>query len=83
VHVAVKLEQATAAIRDVWFGGDLPVHPRRIVRDLEAVLRDVTVADVDRHVERFFASRPADLGGLQPGDFASAVRLAAGQRLAA
>jgi lipoate-protein ligase A len=81
VAVACDLERAT--IRDVWFSGDVPVKPSRTIRDLEAALRDVPIADAARKVQWFFSSRPADLGTLSADDFVTAIRLALKQPLVA
>jgi lipoate-protein ligase A len=83
LRVAVACEPASAALREVWFSGDFPVNPARTIRDLEAALRDVPIARARQKVQSFLSSRPADLGGLSPDDFVTAIRLALKQPLVA
>jgi lipoate-protein ligase A len=81
LRVALKYETSTRTIRQISFSGDLVVTPRRALADLEAALRDVPMKRLARHVESFFASRPAFVSALEPRDFVAAVTLATGQPL--
>jgi lipoate-protein ligase A len=76
VRVAAATEAATSTLREVWFSGDFTVNPARTLRDLEAALRDVPITRAPEKIRWFFASRPADLGGLTADDFITALRLA-------
>lgn len=83
LRASVIFDPASRTIRHVWFTGDVPVHPRRIVADLEAALRDLPAESLARKIERFFASRPEGLRSLAPGDFIGVVHLALRQTILA
>ena len=83
LRASVIFDTTTQTIRQVWFSGDVFVNPRRTMADLEAALRDRSVDRLAPTVERFFASRPADMRSLAPADFITVVRLAVTQLLLA
>lgn len=83
LRASVIFDPATRTIRRVWFTGDVPVQPRRIVADLEAALHDLPVERLARKIEWFFASRPAGTRALAPGDFIGVVQLALRQTILA
>jgi lipoate---protein ligase len=83
LRASVIFDPATRTIRRIWFTGDPPVQPRRIVADLEAALHDLPVERLARKVERFFASQPAGLRSLAPADFIGVVQLALKQTILA
>ena len=60
----------------VLITGDFFVTPPRTVFDLEAALRNVTVAEAGQAVERFFAEAHVGLLSASPADFRSAVEAA-------
>jgi len=60
----------------VLITGDFFVTPPRIVFDLEAALRNVTVGEAGQTVERFFTQAQVGLLSVSPGDFRSAVEAA-------
>jgi lipoate-protein ligase A len=64
-------------IREVLFTGDFFVTPPRIIPDLEAALRGVTLAEVDAAIAGFFARAGAGLLTAAPADFATALKAAA------
>jgi lipoate-protein ligase A len=71
----VRLEGAREErIREVLVTGDFFVTPPRRIYDLEAALRGVAVAEVERVVGDFFASEAGGLLTVAPGDFARAIR---------
>jgi lipoate-protein ligase A len=65
-------------IREVLFTGDFFVTPPRIVYDLEASLRGVSVLESGAAVEKFFAQAPVDLLTIQPADFRGVLEDAIG-----
>ena len=65
-------------IDKVLITGDFFVTPPRTVFDLEAALRDVTVAEAGPAVERFFTEARVGLLSVSPADFRSAVEAALG-----
>ena len=83
LRASVIFDEATRTIRRVWFTGDLPVQPRRIVPDLEATLHDLPVERLTRAVERFLAGRPVAPSALGPADFIGVVQLALKQTILA
>jgi lipoate-protein ligase A len=60
----------------VLITGDFFVTPPRTVFDLEAALRNVTVAEAGEAVERFFTQARVGLLSASPADFRSAVEAA-------
>jgi lipoate---protein ligase len=60
----------------VLITGDFFVTPPRTVFDLEAALRNVTVAEAGQAVERFFSEAHVGLLSASPADFRSAVEAA-------
>jgi lipoate-protein ligase A len=60
----------------VLITGDFFVTPPRTVFDLEAALRNVTVAEAGQAVERFFSDAHVGLLSASPADFRSAVEAA-------
>lgn len=79
--VAVLFDRPARTLRQVWFFGDLAMHPRRSVADLETALRDLPLARVPRRVEWFFASRPVVANGLHARDFVVVVQRAVQERV--
>lgn len=76
LHALVLYERPTRTIREVWFVGDIALTPGRTTLDLEAALRDTSVADLERRVQWFFHSRAVQMAGLTPSDFLSALQQA-------
>ena len=80
LSATVVFERRARAIRQVWFGGDLAVRPRRAVPDLEAALRQAPLDRLESRVAAFFGGRAVDMP-LEPRDFIDVVRLAVRQLL--
>jgi lipoate-protein ligase A len=76
VRVSMVLDEALRRIKQIWIYGDFFVSPSRVVLDLEAELKDTTVADLDGTVRQFFAQRDVDMLLLEPADFTAAIRQA-------
>ena len=83
LRAAVRYEQSTQIIRQVWFSGAITVNPRRTIADLEAALHDLPISRLPRKIEWFFASRAVDMAPLVPDDFVTIIRLALQQPLLA
>lgn len=64
-------------IRELVITGDFFVTPPRIVHDLEAALRGVTLDEVEQATAAFFANAQAGMLSARPEDFAAAVMTAA------
>lgn len=64
-------------IRELVITGDFFVTPPRIVHDLEAALRGVTLEDLDQATADFFAGAQAGMLSARPEDFVAAVKAAA------
>lgn len=73
IRTALSLDARTGRIRQVWFTGDFMIHPKRLVPDLEAALRDVQTADVRPAIDHFFAGYPAEMLSLSGEDFCRAI----------
>ena len=83
LRASVIFHLPTRTIRRIWFTGDPPVQPRRILADLEATLHDLPLERLARNVERFFAGRPQGLRSLTQADFVDVVQLALRQTILA
>lgn len=85
LRVALLVDAEKGRIKQAWFTGDFLVHPRRLVPDLEAALRDTAIEDSRRTLERFFSRYPVEMLKLSREDFGDAIdaALAAGSRKAA
>lgn len=83
LRAAVRYEQSTQVIREVWFSGGITVNPRRTIADLEAALHDLPISRLPARIESFFASRAVDMAPLAPDDFVTIIRRAVRQPLLA
>ena len=80
IEAHIRLEGARRdRIREALITGDFFVTPPRTVFDLEAALRNVTVAGAGAAVERFFAQAEVGLLTAAPADFRKAVEDAIAQ----
>jgi lipoate-protein ligase A len=70
-------------IKQVAFGGDVPVSLRRTILDLDASLRDTLVERIEEQVRMFFAGRDVDMQSLTADDFTAVLRLAVKQPIVA
>jgi len=73
LRVALALDLPKRRIKQVWFTGDFFVNPKRMIADLEAVLRDSPLDGVDQTVYEFFRSYPVEMLRLRPADFVQAI----------
>lgn len=73
LKASVVYDSARDVIEYVWFSGDFFAFPGRSVYDLEAALKGVAGAGVERAVSRFLDDTGADLAGIGPRELASAV----------
>lgn len=77
VKAHIRLEGAGLdRIREALITGDFFVTPTRVVRDLEAALRGVPVAEAGEAVSRFFAGADIGLLTISPSDFRAVVEQA-------
>ena len=76
VEVAARLDTGRGVIKQVWFAGDFFIHPRRLVLDLEAALKDTPIRELRTNVHRFFERYPADMLLLGKDDFVAALEQA-------
>jgi len=83
LRASVTFDVLTQTVRQVWFTGDVFVSPRRLLVDLEAVLRDTPLERFEARVRSFFHGRQYDALALAPDDFVNVVRLALKQPVAA
>lgn len=81
VRADIRLEGShRELIREALITGDFFVTPPRLVFDLEASLRGITVVDAGRTIENFFARNSADFLSLSAGDFRQVIEMALRQR---
>ncbi len=74
VNAFVRLEGArNERLREVLISGDFFVTPPRIIYDLEASLRRVSVNEVQAHIQQFFKHAKAGMLSAAPDDFANAI----------
>lgn len=78
VRASVAYDHARQRIKQVCLSGDFFISPQRTLLDLEASLRDISSADLSRHVQEFFSMRAVDMLGLQANDFVTVIELAIG-----
>ncbi len=79
LRVRLTYDRLTHRIKQVWFGGDIVITPRRTPADLEAALCDTPAERLEHNVSIFFAGRTVDMPALTPDDFTAALRLAVKQ----
>jgi lipoate-protein ligase A len=81
VRADIRLEgPRRERIREVLITGDFFVAPPRLIFDLEAALRGLSVAAAGAAVESFFARAPAGFLSLGAGDFRQAIDMALSRR---
>ncbi len=77
MRVGVAVDETRQHLKQVWITGDFFLTPQRLVLDLEAALKDTSIADLDDSVRRFFADYPVRaMLMLETDDFAAAIRQA-------
>jgi lipoate-protein ligase A len=78
VTAFVRVEGPVKArrIREALLTGDFFVTPPRIILDLEAKLRGVSVGEVDAVVDRYFAEAKPDMLTMPPADFKTVIAAA-------
>ncbi|MEZ5995593.1 MAG: biotin/lipoate A/B protein ligase family protein [Hyphomonadaceae bacterium] len=84
VTAYVRLEGANnSRFREILFCGDFFVAPPRVVLDLEACLRGVSVTDAEQRVQTFFGELDGGcLLSIGANDFIAALRAATAEALA-
>ena len=76
LRALVLYETPTQTIREVWFLGEAALSPGRTILDLEAALRDISIADLEHRIQWFFRSRAVQMTGVAASDFVIAVQRA-------
>ncbi|MGV6820215.1 MAG: lipoate--protein ligase family protein [Parvularcula sp.] len=77
VTAHVRLEGArNERLREVLIAGDFFITPPRIIMDLEASLRRLSVENIEQGVADFFESADVGMLSVAPADFAAAIRAA-------
>jgi len=72
-RVCAKVDREGKILQQITLNGDLFLHPRRLLYDLEAYLKHTPVAQVEERVRSFFAERPFESVDLKVDDFVEAV----------
>ncbi|MFN4263822.1 MAG: biotin/lipoate A/B protein ligase family protein [Thioalkalivibrionaceae bacterium] len=73
LRVGVQVDLERSLLRQAWVTGDFFVQPRRLIADLEAALRHVSLDQVTATIKTFFDGREATMLRLTPQDFIDAV----------
>jgi lipoate-protein ligase A len=77
-YVRIEGEGAVRRIREIVIAGDFFITPPRIVYDLEAALRGVTVGQAGAAAEKFLAAAKPGLSTLSPEDVRTVIEAAVG-----
>jgi lipoate-protein ligase A len=73
MRTAVRYDLPKKQIKQVWITGDFFVKPQRLIVDLEAALKDVSVSRLNDTLEQFFARNNGELLMLSLDDFRDAI----------
>ena len=76
IRAAVLVDESRDRLKQLWLTGDFFVHPRRMVADLEAALRDTRLSELEANVHAFFDRYPVEMLMLGRDDFVQAIRAA-------
>ena len=78
VPAFLRLEGAARSrrIREILLTGDFFITPPRIVLDLEAALRGITIGEAGGAVERYFEKARPEMLSIQPSDFRAVIEQA-------
>jgi len=72
-RVSVRVDSERKILQQLTINGDLFLHPKRLIYDLEAYLKHTPVADVEGRIREFFRERPFESVNLKVEDFVEAV----------
>jgi lipoate-protein ligase A len=76
IHAAVDYDRVGERIKQIWLTGDFFIQPKRTIADLEAALRNVSIARLDETVTAFFAAHKVEMLMLEPTDFVAIIHQA-------
>ena len=72
-YLRIEGRAESSRVRDALITGDFFAAPPRIILDLEAALRGVSVQEIGPVVDGFFAAARAEVLSVTPGDFRAAL----------
>jgi lipoate-protein ligase A len=72
-RVSVKVDTERKVLDQVIINGDLFIHPKRILYDLEAYLKHTPLQEVEARIREFFRRNPFESVNLKVEDFVEAV----------
>ncbi|HUW98967.1 MAG TPA: biotin/lipoate A/B protein ligase family protein [Acidiferrobacter sp.] len=78
VRVMLAVDTVRGRLKQAFITGDFFIHPKRAIVDLEAALRDVSLAQVESIVTAFFASHEIEMLLLTPDDLMAVLHEALG-----
>ncbi|MCL4474228.1 MAG: DUF116 domain-containing protein [Actinobacteria bacterium] len=76
IRTAVSVDARRGRLKYALITGDFFVNPARTIFDLEAALKNISIADAGAAIDDFFAGCAPDMMGLSPADFREAVESA-------
>jgi lipoate-protein ligase A len=81
LRVAAAYDRRTRLIKQLWFSGDFFAQPARLVNDLEARLKNVTLLEAETTIRRFLGAYPPDALSLSADELILVLRQALDENL--
>ncbi len=72
-RVSAKVDTERKVLQQVIINGDLFIHPKRLIYDLEAYLKHTPIEEVEKRIREFFRNREFESVNLTVDDFVEAV----------
>lgn len=73
IRLALRVDLERQILKQVLLSGDFFVHPRRLILDLEAWLRNTPLVSLKENLALFFSRRGMEMLGLEQEDFLHAI----------
>lgn len=71
--IKVKLSEEGGMIKDIKITGDFFAHPEEAIEELENFLKNTSLSEVKKNVEKFVKERGVKLIGLRIEDLVEAI----------
>ncbi len=79
LRLAAAYDRRTRHLKQVWFAGDFFASPARLVNDLEARLKNITLAEAEVAIRQFLSGYPADALSLSADEVIGVLRRTVGE----
>lgn len=76
IRLALRVDLERQILKQVILSGDFFVHPRRLILDLEAWLRNTPLVSLKENLALFFSRQGMEMLGLEQEDFLHAIEQA-------